>query len=315
MCLSNPKFKALFELAQNSGSSPVDLDLEEDEAEVLSFQLQNALIALCDGPSSKIVQRQEKSENGAESWRLLFNRYSPSTRSKATGRMMKILTWKFNMENFENSFNEWEAEISRYDSEQSTPFSDEVKIGVLYLRTSGPLYNHLMLNTDLSTPYHEIRTILINYFGTGRLLRDVRQHTSGSDGPTPMELDAIWKALKGKGKSKGKGKFKGKYSKGKGKGKGKGKPSDSKGSYKGSKGKSKGKGKSSGKSNYKGGKSQGSSSSGSWNQSPWGNQSSTSQRVASILEWLNDPSWSDDSWGSSSWDSDSWSWDQSWSEG
>ena len=67
MCLSNPKFKALFEVAQSSGSTPVDLDLELPEVEQLSYQLQNALIALCDGPSSKIVQCQEKSENGAES--------------------------------------------------------------------------------------------------------------------------------------------------------------------------------------------------------------------------------------------------------
>ena len=96
--------------------------------------------------------------------------------------MMKILTWNFNMDNFENSFNEWEAEISKYDSEQAQPFSDEVKIGVLYSRTTGALYNHLMLNTDLSTPYHQIRTILINYFGTGRLLRDVRQHTGQGGG-------------------------------------------------------------------------------------------------------------------------------------
>ena len=35
MCLSNPKFKALFELSQASGSSPVDLDLEGDEIEQL----------------------------------------------------------------------------------------------------------------------------------------------------------------------------------------------------------------------------------------------------------------------------------------
>ena len=104
MCLDNPKFKALFELAQNSGPTPIVIDFESDDGlEELSYQLQNALIALCEGPSAKLVQRQDRSENGAESRRLLRNRYSPSTRSKATGRMMKILTWKFNMDNFENS--------------------------------------------------------------------------------------------------------------------------------------------------------------------------------------------------------------------
>ena len=92
MNLANAKFKALFEMAQASGSMPVDMDLETEDVESLAVQLQNALIALCDGPASKIVQRQEHSENGIESWRQLYNRYSPSKRSKATGRMMKILT-------------------------------------------------------------------------------------------------------------------------------------------------------------------------------------------------------------------------------
>ena len=124
--------------------------------------MQNALIALCDGPAAKIVQRQENSDNGLESWRLLCARYAPSKRSKATGRMMKILMWKFDLNNFENSFNEWESEIAKYDSEQGTPFSDEVKIGILYMRTSGSLHSHLMLNTDLSMPYNEIKTTISN---------------------------------------------------------------------------------------------------------------------------------------------------------
>ena len=321
MNLANPKFKTLFEMAQSAGSTPVDLELELPEVEQLSTMLQNALIALCDGPAAKIVQRQDLSENGLESWRQLYNRYSPSKRSKATGRMMKILTWKFNMDQFENSFNEWEAEIAKYDSEQVTPFSDEVKIGVLYLRTSGPLYNHLLLNTDLSMPYNEIKTIIVNYFGTGRLLRDVRHHSSqqGSDGPTPMEIDAIWRAIKGKSKGKGKGgKSKGKESKGKGKGKSKdkGKSSNSKG-YKGSKGKSKGKGKS-----CKGGKSNNSSSSysgsshfgsNSWDQRG-GQHQGFHPRVASILEWLQGDwsEWKDEAWDQD-WSSDQWSWDESWS--
>ena len=63
MCLANVKFKEIFEIAQGAGSTPVDLDLEDDEFEPLAHQLQNALIALCDGPAAKVVQRQEKSEN------------------------------------------------------------------------------------------------------------------------------------------------------------------------------------------------------------------------------------------------------------
>jgi hypothetical protein len=63
-----------------------------------------------------------------------------------------ILNWQFNMKEFESSFNDFEAEIEKYDREQSTRFPDEVKTGVLISRTNGPLLEHLLLNTHLSTP-------------------------------------------------------------------------------------------------------------------------------------------------------------------
>ena len=80
LSLANPAFKVLFAQASQA-STPIDLDLELMEGiETLASQMQNALIALCEGPAAKIVQRQENFENGLESWRLLCARYAPSQR-------------------------------------------------------------------------------------------------------------------------------------------------------------------------------------------------------------------------------------------
>ena len=94
---------------------------------------------------------------------------------------MQIRQWMFDMNNLADSFNEWEADIAKYHSEQTTPFPDEVKICVLCGRTKGAVYNHLMFHTCLYMPYKESRIILISYFGTGRLMRDVQHHSTISD--------------------------------------------------------------------------------------------------------------------------------------
>ena len=248
LSLSNSAFRALMKHAQEQ-PDPLDFETFEEPAKKLAAQLQNALIALCEGPAAKIVQRDEESENGFETWRLLWLRYRPLQRAKATSRMTTILEWKFDIKDFENSFNEWEGEIHRYDSEQSTPFPDEIKAGILISRTTGPLQEHLMLNTDVSTPYSQIKSTIIKYFKTGTLFHALRskQSSSSNSGVTPMEIDAVWRFLKGKSKGKGKfkGKSKGKESKGDSKGfKGKGQGGHQGFKGKGFKGKSKGKGKS-----------------------------------------------------------------------
>ena len=59
--------------------------------------------------------------------------------------MMQILTWKFDMHHFENSLNDREAEMPRYDSELDAPFSSEVKVGTLYAGTRGDIYIYISI--------------------------------------------------------------------------------------------------------------------------------------------------------------------------
>ena len=105
LCLADPRFRGLFNTIEENPNDPVDLELEADGVDILAAQLPNALMPLTDGPAAKLVQRQEKTENGLESWRIPYQAYAPSKRSKTTSQMMKILTWRVDMSNFENNFN------------------------------------------------------------------------------------------------------------------------------------------------------------------------------------------------------------------
>ena len=87
--------------------------------------------------------------------------------------MNAILNWQFKMDNFENSFGQWESEIERYEKEQNSDSPSEIKIGILLSKAEGQLQQHLLLNTDLNTPYQQVRNIIVNYFRHGRVLQQL----------------------------------------------------------------------------------------------------------------------------------------------
>jgi hypothetical protein len=310
--MADPGYRASMNLAAQE-TDEINFETLARDRQRMSIHLQNVLISLTEGPALRIVKRQEQSENGFEAWRQLCLRYV--------------------LQEFESNFNDFEAEIEKYDRDQNSPFPDEVKIGVLLSRTSGPLHEHLLLNTDLSTPWNQIRTTVINYFQTNKTYKNLRNSQSSfgsTNGPTPMEIDAIWRRLKGKskgkGKDKGKSKSKGKDdgghfgSKGKSKSKDKGKGKD--------KGKSKGKGK--GKSKFAYPTSSSSSSSSPLICSHCGKQghsadtcwSRISALISELANWEESNEWDsewDFTWDEQTWnvssvydDSTWWSTDDSW---
>ena len=186
--LSNPNFKSLMNQARDSDDA-IDWDVLGPDSKAMAVQLQNALIALTDGPPAKIVQKYPDTENGFETWRRLCQRYSGPNRSRATGRMSTILNYQFNQSDFETSFETWEAEIEKYDTEQPVKFPDEIKIGLLTAKAPPQLRQYLMLNTDLQTPYDEIRKFVVSYFRNGRVMTQIDRSSKG--GTVPMEVDAI----------------------------------------------------------------------------------------------------------------------------
>ena len=163
---------------------------------------QSVLVGLCEGPALSIVNRIEDGIEGFESWRLLWKRYRPQSRETATAMFVKLLKWTFDPKDFITSFNKFENEIRKYDSEQPRPCPDEVKIGIILSKTTGVFREHLLLNMDVETPYTKIRDVIIKYYATDKLFESLRSNSY--QGPQPMDIGAIWKKIKSKGKSKGK---------------------------------------------------------------------------------------------------------------
>ena len=172
MSLSNIKFRRMMNVSRDS-ENPIDYEQLDSDQKAMAIQLQNALVALCSGAALQVIRREEDSDNGFETWRKLCSRFAPSKRSRATGRMNAILNWQFKMDDFENSFGQWESEIERYEKEQGSDFPSEIKIGILLSKAEGQLQQHLLLNTDLNTPYQQVRSIIVNYYRHGRLLQQL----------------------------------------------------------------------------------------------------------------------------------------------
>ena len=133
---------------------------------------------------------------------------------------------------FEQDFNAWETVKVRYETLTGTSLPDGVLIATLLNKASGPLQQHLTLNSTSVRTYSQMREVIVSYFRSRLMLHGTALSTSASSqGPAPMDVGAL-KGMKGnfkgnKGKRRGFG-FKGKGGKGgfghwnfmKGKGKG-----------------------------------------------------------------------------------------------
>ena len=129
MMQASVKFQKLMKDAKEADSE-IDFDLYDGDEKLMAIQLQSALVALCEGSSQKIVNRDEDCVNGFETWRRLWLRYTVQKRQKATTRMTKVLQWNFKctQQDFENDFEDWEAEIDRYRKEQGKDIPSDVLI-------------------------------------------------------------------------------------------------------------------------------------------------------------------------------------------
>ena len=211
--------------------------------------------------------------NGFEAVRQLFKTCQPSSRNRALGLLHLLMKWpEFDMKvamvsqilRLEDSFREYERIGGN--------LSEELKFAILMKCTTGQLKTYLNVTLQEDTPYDRLREAILQYdqatikwSNTMALGSSLPNHSHDDGGPSPMEVDRIWKGKgygkdrKGKGKDvKGKGKNKsgGKFDKGSGKnqqqkgswnnswgsGKGKWNQSNASNSEKGGKSSSKGKG-------------------------------------------------------------------------
>ena len=209
---------------------------EADRWVQLDNNLKYILVNVTTGAAATVC-RQHQHEMGLETYRQLSNRFAIPLGTRSIGYLTKLLKPTFDSNNFEESFSNWEFELSRYERDNNTTLPDQIKIAVLMNETSGPLQQHLHLNAGATPTYVEVRETIMEYYRATTALSRLHQQPGSSSvsthaqgGPAPMDIGAVNKG------------YKGKYNKGKGK-----KPNKGKGKSKGNKGKGYGYGYNKGK--------------------------------------------------------------------
>ena len=172
--------------------------------------------------------------NGFEAVRQLFKTCQPSSRNRALGLLHLLMKWpEFDMKvamisqilRLEDSFREYERIGGN--------LSEELKFAILMKCITGQLKTYLNVTLQDNTTYDRLREAILQYdqatikwSNTMALGSSLPNNSNADDGPSPMEVDRIWKG-KGYGKdNKGKGKD------GKGKSKNKSSSKNDKGSGK-----------------------------------------------------------------------------------
>ena len=86
--------------------------------------------------------------------------------TRSIGYLTKLLTPTFNINNFEESFSNWDFEPSRYERDNTTRLPDPVKIAILMSETTGQLQQHLHLNARAAPTHAEARSIMMECYRT-----------------------------------------------------------------------------------------------------------------------------------------------------
>ena len=165
MGLMDPFYPNILRRAATSTQRLTEADLrgaaqnmeEADRWVQLDNNLKYILVNVTTGAAATVC-RQYQHEMGLETYRQLSNRFAIPLGTRSIGYLTKpLLKPTFDSNNFEESFSNWEFELSRYERDNNTTLPDQIKIAVLMNETSGPLQQHLHLNAGATPTYVEVR--------------------------------------------------------------------------------------------------------------------------------------------------------------
>ena len=150
-------------LSRNAELLGAATTLEEGEKWTqLCNNLKYILIKITSGAAATVC-RQHQDAMGLEVYRQLCNRFAIPVGTRSIGYLTRLLKPKFDNNNFEESFSTWEFELARYERDNNAQLPDQVKIAVLMNAKTGPLQQHLHLNTSATPTYAEVRTTIMEY--------------------------------------------------------------------------------------------------------------------------------------------------------
>ena len=222
----DPKYREELEYIERHNDTPINSDeLHGDDTKSRNEQLFIILSTMLAMRPLRVVKAlgAKMNRSGFEAFRLLVKENEPSLRARSVALNLELLQFRFEKsKSFLESVLEFECKVETYENCSGELFSDNSKIGVLFMNAPQQLRNHVKLTLREDSTYDDIREAMLHYETTR-----INWLPSSKDGATPMEVDRVGGKGKDKGKDKGKGKGKdkgkgkGKYGNGKGKGGGK----------------------------------------------------------------------------------------------
>ena len=120
----------------------------------LSTDLRYILVNICSGSAATICW-QHQTHNGFEIYRQLCNRFSIPVGTTSIGYLTKLLKPTFDMNNFEETFSQWEFELNKFERDNGQALPESVKIAVL----SSPQWNKRTTTTTLAAASRTITNI------------------------------------------------------------------------------------------------------------------------------------------------------------
>jgi len=150
------------ETAEISDFSEMDNLIDEDVAERLSGELFNVISTTVKGEPLQLLHNCDF--NGAEAWRRLSKRYSPSTPLRAMQLMIQVVNpgKSKNLKDIQNHIDRWEARVLALERDFKEKVGSKMKAAILISMLPTELQNALIQQADKYEEYGPTKEKIIS---------------------------------------------------------------------------------------------------------------------------------------------------------
>jgi hypothetical protein len=138
MILENELYEQMFKGADSKDTEIDDSDFSNDQVLGLSKRLKHMFLLHCDSKVDPTL-RSHTTYHGLELWRRLHQQFNPTSKMTSMGRLVNIISARFDISTLEQQIFLWGQAISKYESGAGSPLPITIKIAILIKGASGPL--------------------------------------------------------------------------------------------------------------------------------------------------------------------------------
>ena len=144
------------------------------------------LIMILKGPPLLLLRQVEKG-NGYEAWRRLHDRYESQASARVAallGQVLRPAAFPAEASAFETALQEWELQVTKWESIAEDLLNDGVKRQVLLDQAPSTIRTQLVLAGH--TNYDDLRAALLSYMVSSK-----DWAAASKNGPAPMDISAL----------------------------------------------------------------------------------------------------------------------------